>query len=188
MLAPLALFASFEAGEARPANASGSPTNRAEATFGTSSVGEGDESKILPLRACATSEPGKLPVQIALRHYVRNVDPKANRYLIAVGTDSTLSEPGERTLQEFGPTYYYAGSDAAKAKVRDRMLEIGPYPALLVVRRASAKPTSRRETVRLGGYYVTGEHDGKVAPSRIYSFSCGAKGWTMTDNKLENAS
>lgn len=187
-LASLALLSFPRIGEAGRADAPPGATASVQSPFDDWSGAEPSETAITALRACATAEPGKLPVQLALRHYVKNVDPKANRYLIAAGTDSSLSESGEKTLQEFGPTYYYAGSEAAKAKVRDRLLGVGPYPALLVVRRSSAKPTSVRETVRLGGYYVTGQHDGKIAPSRIYTFTCGAKGWTMTDNQVENAS
>jgi hypothetical protein len=137
--------------------------------------------------ACATEVSGKLPIQLALRHYIKQTTPKPMRFLVAAGTDSALSETGAKVLQEFGPMYYYAGGEAAMQKVRERLDIVGPFPALLVVKRSSAKPTSSTEIIRLGGHFVTGEHDGKKAGSSQYTFVCGAGGWTMKDVKTEAA-
>jgi|GEM_PF-2141487 len=138
--------------------------------------------------ACATEAIGKLPIQLALRHYVKQANPKPMRFLVAAGTDSALSEMGAKVLQEFGPMYYYAGNDAAKQKLRERLDLVGPFPALLVVKRRSAKPSGNTEVIRLGGHYLTGEHDGMQAAANEYTYVCRPGGWEMKRVKAEGAS
>lgn len=137
--------------------------------------------------ACANEVAGKLPLQLALRHFIKKATPKPMRFLVAAGTDSALSEMGAKVLQEFGPMYYYAGSEATRQKVRERLDIVGPFPALLIVKRSGPKPTGNTETIRLGGHYVTGEHDGKKAESNEYTFVCGPSGWTLKGVKVEGA-
>jgi hypothetical protein len=137
--------------------------------------------------ACATQVAGKLPMQQALRHYIKQAKPRPMRFLIAAGTDSALSESAAKVLQEFGPMYYYGGTEAAKLKVRERLELVGPFPALLIVKRSAAKPTSTTEIIRLGGHYVTGENDGQQTESSQYTFVCGAAGWVMQGVKPEGS-
>ena len=125
-------------------------------------------------------------MDLALRHFVKAAIPLPRRFLIAAGTDSALSDTDMKTLvAEFGPTYYYAGSEASKAKLRDKLSTVGPWPVLLVVLRGDKKIGPTTELIRLGGHYVTGEFDGKVAVSREYTMTCGGAGWTLKDVKEE---
>lgn len=128
---------------------------------------------------------GKSALQLALRHYIKAAVPLPRRFLIAAGTDSGMSDAAMKTLVEFGPTYYYAGSEAVKAKLRDKLTTVGPWPALLVVLRGDKKIGTSTEIIRLGGHYVTGEFDGQHAVSREYTMSCGAAGWTLKSVKEE---
>ncbi|MEO7996433.1 MAG: hypothetical protein ABI852_03250 [Gemmatimonadaceae bacterium] len=137
------------------------------------------------LRACEGETPGKSPLQIALRHYVKGADPIPRRFLTTVGNDSAVSEMGTKVLAEFGPTYYYAGSETAKAALREKLERVGPYPALLVVVRTDKKLNATTQIVRLGGHYITGEFNGKLALSRQYTISCGTSGWVIKDTKEE---
>lgn len=130
---------------------------------------------------------GKSALQVALRHYVKAAVPLPRRFLIAAGTDSGMSDAAMKTLVEFGPTYYYAGSEAAKAKLREKLETVGPWPALLVVLRSEKKVGTTTEIIRLGGHYVTGEFDGRHAVSREYTMTCGAAGWVVKDAKEEKA-
>lgn len=123
-------------------------------------------------------------MQLALRHYVKAAVPLPRRFLIAAGTDSALSDGDMKTLvAEFGPTYYYAGSEAVKAKLRDKLSSLGPWPAMLVVKRADRKTGTTSEVIRLGGHYVTGEFDGRAAITREYTLTCGVDGWIIKDVK-----
>lgn len=137
------------------------------------------------LRACEGETPGKSPLQVALRHYVKAADPIPRRFLTTVGTDTAVSEMGTKVLNEFGPTYYYAGSETAKAALREKLERVGPYPALLVVVRSDKKLNATTQAVRLGGHYVTGEFHGKVAVTRQYTLSCETSGWVIKDTKEE---
>ena len=119
-------------------------------------------------------------MQLALRHYVKAAVPMPRRFLIATATDSALSDMDMKTLvAEFGPTYYYAGSEASKAKLRDKLTTLGPWPVLLVVKRSEKKIGTTSEIIRLGGHYVTGEFDGTVAITREYTLTCGVDGWIV---------
>ena len=128
---------------------------------------------------------GKSALQLALRHYIKAAVPLPRRFLIAAGTDSGMSDAAMKTLVEFGPSYYYAGSEAVKAKLRDKLTTVGPWPALLVVLRGDMKIGTSTEIIRLGGHYVTGEFDGQHAVSREYTMTCGAAGWTLKSVKEE---
>lgn len=138
-------------------------------------------------RACEGEVAGKSPLQVALRHYVKAAEPIPRRFLTVVGSDSALSEMGTKVLGEFGPTYYYAGSDAVKAALKDKLERVGPYPALLVVLRGNKKVNANTQSIRLGGHYVSGEFDGKVATSRAYTLNCVAAGWVIKESKEESA-
>lgn len=83
--------------------------------------------------------------------------------------------------------YYYGGNDAARKQVLERLDLVGPFPALLIVKRASPKPSANAEIVRLGGHYLTGEHDGKQSESNEYTLVCGAGGWVVKGVKTESA-
>ena len=128
---------------------------------------------------------GKSALQLALRHYIKAAVPLPRRFLVAAGTDSGMSDAAMKTLIEFGPSYYYTGSEAAKAKLRDKLTTVGPWPVLLIVLRSDKKIRTTTEVIRLGGHYVTGEFDGQHAISREYTMSCGAAGWTVKDVKEE---
>lgn len=101
------------------------------------------------------------------------------RFLNAAGTDSALSDIAMKTLTELGPTYYWAGNDAAKAKLREKLENVGPWPALLVVVRGEKKTSATVATVRIGGTYLTGQMHGKAVPTTTYTMSCSVAGWTI---------
>lgn len=138
-------------------------------------------------RACEGETAGKSPLQVALRHYIKGAEPIPRRFLSVVGTDSAVSEAGMKVLAEYGPTYYYTGSDAVKAKLKDNLERIGPYPALLVVVRSNKKVNATTQSVRVGGHYISGEFDGKVATSREYTLLCAEAGWVIKESKEEPA-
>ena len=138
-------------------------------------------------QTCDGEVAGQSPLQVALRHYVKAADPVPRRFLTAVGSDSAISEMGSKVLSEYGPTYYYAGSDAVKAALKDKLERIGPSPALLVVLRRNKPLNATTQTVRLGGHYISGEFDGKLATSRMYTLRCAAAGWAITESREEPA-
>jgi len=139
-----------------------------------------------PSHGACTPLAGKLPMELALRHFVKVAVPLPRRFLIAAGTDSALSDTDMKALvAEFGPTYYYAGSEASKAKLRDKLTTIGPWPVMLIVKRSDKKVGTTLEIIRLGGHYVTGEFDGKSAITREYTLTCGVDGWILKGVKEE---
>lgn len=125
-------------------------------------------------------------VGLAVRDFITVTQPLAKRYLSAVGTDSAVPEDGFAVLQEKGPTYFYSSDTVAQRKIREKLEEVGPYPSMLVVFRGKTETNDgSRVTVRLGGHYVGGDDNGKVAPNRSYEMACDSIGWKIASSKAD---
>ncbi|MEP6764626.1 MAG: hypothetical protein ABJB66_09965 [Gemmatimonadaceae bacterium] len=143
-----------------------------------SSVAKTASGKAKAEKGCV-AEAGSSAATVAIRDFIKNSEPKPMRFLSAAGTDSAVPDEGLRALQDKGPTYFYAGSEEQKKKVRDKIELAGPFTALLIVMRSDKKNADGTEVVSLGGHYLTGEFDGKVAPARAYTMSCDTAGWSI---------
>jgi hypothetical protein len=120
-------------------------------------------------------------VGVAVSDYIRRAQPTAQRYLASVGAGATpMPEPGMRALKDKGPTYLYPADAAEQEKVKARLAEVGPYTSLLVTFEGLTYPGPDRATVRLGGRYVGGDHDGTVAPLRTMQLRCEGSKWVVT--------
>lgn len=124
--------------------------------------------------------PGINPGALAITDYIRSTtEPTPRRFLTAAGTDSAVTDEGMVAMQDKGPSYFYTGKETQKAKVRDMLVSVGPYPALLIVMH-DAKNANGTRVIRLGGHFVTGEFDGRTSTTRTYTFACDASGWKQT--------
>jgi hypothetical protein len=119
-------------------------------------------------------------VAVAVRDYITNARPTPQRFLNAAGTDSALPDDGFKVLQDKGPTYFYTSDPKGQAQVRERLEYSGPYASMLVVYRGKTEADNgNMVTVTLGGHYVGGEHDGKVADNRSIAVRCDTTGWRL---------
>ncbi|MBL0938725.1 MAG: hypothetical protein IBJ03_07510 [Gemmatimonadaceae bacterium] len=124
------------------------------------------------------------PVGLAVREYITTLTPFPQRYLNAAGTDSALPEDGFKMLQEKGPSYFYSSDPKAQQQIKDKLASVGPYASLLVVYKGKTEADSGNTvTVSLGGHYVGGQHDGKVAEVRAIIVQCDTAGWRVTNPK-----
>ncbi|MFY7922567.1 MAG: hypothetical protein ACOVSI_09145 [Gemmatimonas sp.] len=157
---PLALL--FAAcGDATPKNASASADHEAA-----------------PGSACVSLD--TTPVGLAVLDYITTADPHPQRFLSAVGTDSALPDDGFKTLQDKGPTYFYTSDPKGQAQVKAKLESAGPYASMLVVYKGKTETENGNAvTVTLGGHYVGGEHEGKVAPVRQITVRCDSTGWRL---------
>ncbi len=139
------------------------------------------KSSNMQAEACVTAD--STAMALAVLDYITTAVPFPQRFLHAVGTDSAVSESGLKVLQKKGPTFYYAGSDDAKAKLREKLEVDGPYTTMLVVVRThDVSPDSTKEAMTLAGHYVANAFHGQEAEPRTYQFRCEAGKWTRTDN------
>ncbi|MFN5202409.1 hypothetical protein [Gemmatimonas sp.] len=119
-------------------------------------------------------------LRVAVLHYITTADPRPQRFLSAFGTDSALPEDGFRSLQDTGPTYYYNDNPKNQAQVRARLEVAGPYTTMLVVYKGRAETDNGQTvTVTLGGHYVGGAFEGRVAPVRAIAVRCDSTGWRL---------
>lgn len=125
------------------------------------------------------------PVGIAVREYITTASPYPQRFLSAAGTDSAVPEDGFKVLQDNGPTYFYTSDPKAQQQIKDRLISVGPYASLLVVYHGKQEEDDGNTvTVSLGGHYVAGEHDGRVAERRDIIVRCDTTGWQVANPKV----
>lgn len=118
-------------------------------------------------------------VMAAVLEYIQTVEPTPQRYLSAAGTDSGVPDDGFRILQDKGPTFFWAGSDDARAKLREKLERDGPWVSLLVLYRGSDRQGDGSVQVRLGGQYVANADDGKSAGERTFTARCVDGQWRV---------
>ena len=137
---------------------------------------------------CDTSATGAA-VNVAVAEYIRRADPVPQRFLSAVGTGVTpLPESGFRALKDKGPTYLYPADSAGQATVKARLAEVGPYTSLLVTYGGTTIAGAGNEaTVRVGGAYVGGQYDGRVAPGRAVRLRCEGSTWKVVSAEEERS-
>ena len=117
---------------------------------------------------------------LAYLEFIKDTKPTAQRFLSAAGTDSAAPEDGFQAMQRKGPSYFYGGDSVAKRKIREKLASIGPYASLLIVQRSSAtSPGGDSVTLTLGGHYVGGELEGKVADSKRLTVVCADSAWKV---------
>ncbi len=126
---------------------------------------------------CAAADTS--PTVAAVLEYISTVTPTPNRFLTAAGSDSAVPDDALTLLQDKGPTFFYAGSDAAIAKLKEKLERDGPWPSLLVLFRGTASQPDGTVQVRLGGRYVANADDGRAADERTYTVRCVDGAWRV---------
>lgn len=151
----------------------------------------GDPAATVPgstLLNCDTTATGAA-VNVAVAEFIRRADPVPQRYLSAVGPGTTpMPESGFRALKDKGPTYLYPTDPAGQATVKAKLADVGPYTSLLVTFGGTTIAAEGNEaTVRVGGSYVGGKHDGRVAAGRSVRLRCEGSTWKVASADEERA-
>lgn len=128
-------------------------------------------------------------VGLAVYEFITTQRPTPQRFLSAAGTDSGVPEDGFKILQGKGPTYFYTSDPKGQAQVREKLDLAGPYTSLLVVYRGKTETDNGRSVaVTLGGHYIGGEHEGKVADTRTITVQCEGTRWKVAPASAAPAS
>ena len=118
---------------------------------------------------------------VAIKEYIRGTVPTPQRFLTAAGTDSAVPVDGFRAMQDKGPSFYYGSDPVGQKKIRDKLANDGPYASLLIVVRGTTRSRAGDTvTMRLGGHYIGGEHEGKMSTARAVSVVCRDSTWKMS--------
>lgn len=150
----------------------------------TACGGEAAKAKVDPVARAESCKRGDTTaLYLAYAEYIKTTKPAGLRFLTAAGTDSAAPEDAFRAMQDKGPSFFYGGDSIAKKKIRQKLETDGPFASLLIVHRG-ATPSAAGDTVtvRLGGYYVSGELDGKVATNRTIVVVCADSAWKVSSN------
>ncbi len=135
---------------------------------------------------CADPTPALVPA--AIDPYLASVLPKPRRFLVAAGTDSALPAAAEGRLQRVGPTFIFPADTTLQRRILRRLDSIaaayGDLPTLLVTYRGVQRSNPHRAIVRLGGHFLGGANDGKVA-HRTVQFVCQTAGWNVQSTQEE---
>lgn len=117
-------------------------------------------------------------VRLAVTDYVKTAQPRPQRFLAPVGSDSAIPEGAMRALQDRGPTYLFPGAATLQAQVRQQLHDKGDYTTMLVVLRGATRRDSTVSVV-VEGHYVGGEEEGRRGGPRRYQATCSAGSWTV---------
>jgi hypothetical protein len=136
-------------------------------------------------------EPTTALVPAAMDTYLAAVQPTPRRFLTAAGTDSAIPAVGESRLQRRGPTYVFPADPALQKRVLSRLDSVagvyGDMPTLLVTYRGMQRIGENQAVVRLGGYFLGGVNDGKIA-HRTVQFVCDTAKWNPIRAEAERQS
>jgi len=150
----------------------------------TADRAKADSAKMAAGPSCVSTD--TTPVGLAVLDFITKAEPLPKRFLSAAGTDSAMPDDGFKVLQDKGPTYFYSSDTVAQRKIREKLEEVGPYPSMLVVFHGKTEADNGNTvTVRLGGHYVGGDDNGKVAPTRSFEVRCDTTGWKVAGSKTE---
>lgn len=142
--------------------------------------GDAKKTAAVASAASACTRPDSTAAYVAYREYIKATLPTPQRFLSAAGTDSAAPEDGFRAMQDKGPAYFYSGDTTAQRKIREKLASVGPYASLLIVLRGTTTSSNGDTvTMHLGGHYVGGEHEGKVATSRTVTVVCRDSLWRL---------
>lgn len=125
---------------------------------------------------CAAAD--TTPVMLATLDYINSADPRPQRFLSAAGTDSAMPDDGFKILQDKGPSFFYAGSEAALKKLRDKLDFDGPFPSMLVVLKDQQTADDGTVQITLAGHYIAGTLHGTASPPRTYTYRCADGKWS----------
>lgn len=136
-------------------------------------------------------EPTTALVPTAMDTYLAGMKPTPRRFLIAAGTDSAIPAAGESELQRRGPTYVFPADPGLQKRVLRRLDSIsgvyGDMPTLLVTYRGVRRVGEGQALVRLGGYFLGGRNDGKIAHATV-GFMCHGARWKAVRAEEEHQS
>ena len=149
--------------------------------------GEKAPAKVDPAAMAKSCKRGDTTAMyVAYQEYIKVTTPAGLRFLTAAGTDSAAPEDGFRAMQDKGPSYFYGGDSVAKRKIREKLETVGPFASLLIVHRGSeSNARGDTVTVHLGGHYIGGELEGKVATSKAIVVACADSAWKVASTKDE---
>ncbi|MDQ6829310.1 MAG: hypothetical protein M3081_10635 [Gemmatimonadota bacterium] len=121
--------------------------------------------------------PGDSELYIAVEKYVSTVEPKPRRFLVAVGTDSTLPDAGRSALQHRGPTFLYPADSAHRTTLQQHLDSLQDIPTLLVSFGGVKQSSGGELQVVLASRYVGGKNAGASHPARAVRFTCDTARW-----------
>jgi hypothetical protein len=125
-----------------------------------------------PAAACRSVSPG--PIALAVREFITAADPAPRRFLTAAATDSALPQSAQSVVERKGPVFIWPSDAAAQAKMRTKLEGDGPWINMLVVVRDETPQPDGTVEVRVGGWYVGLDVDGRESPERRFTVECVA--------------
>ena len=111
--------------------------------------GEGRE-----VRAGKCGPPDTKVVARGAEEFVRTAQPRAYRYLIPAGGDTTLPEDARAALQMKGQTFLYPNDSAGRQALLTRLSDVGQFTTMVVAYKGTQLITKDSLVVKFAGHYV----------------------------------
>jgi hypothetical protein len=115
--------------------------------------------------------------------YVKALEVKPYRFLVASRTDSALPEAAFGGLQTTGNVRYFPSNPAEQqAMRREYSASSNPTTTLLIAYHGSRKVAPNRTEADFSGTYIGGTMDGTQTPMKTILFNCDSVTWTPRDS------
>ena len=111
--------------------------------------------------------------------YVRQLEPKPVRFVMAYSGAEALPGPARAAMQQIGPTFIWPDDAPGQEKMRAMLKERGEYTTMLLSFKGMERTSRDEVVVRFGGRYVGTDLDGREAPLGAVHFNCQRAQWVL---------
>jgi hypothetical protein len=153
-------------------------TGLAAAACGGGGADRGDGNQRLgSVIRCA--DPSDSVLYKAVAAYVRQLEPRPVRFVMAYSGSEALPGPARAAMQQIGPTFIWPEDAAGQQKMRDMLKQRGEYTTMLLTFKGMERTGRDEVVVRFGGRYVGTDMDGREAPLGAVHFNCDRAQWVL---------
>jgi hypothetical protein len=129
--------------------------------------------------AIRCADPGDSVLYKAVSAYVRQLEPRPVRFVMAYTGDDALPSAARAAMQQIGPTFIWPSDTAQQARTRDMLRERGQFTTMLLSFKGMERTGRDEVVVRFGGTYIGGDLDGRQAPLGSVTFGCDRARWVL---------
>jgi hypothetical protein len=135
----------------------------------------------------ACVEPGDSVLYKAATAYLRALEPKPVRFVLAPSGPDALPSAARAAVQQVGPTFLWPAGNDLQQQMRETLKQKGQFTTLLVTFKGMQRTGRDEVVVRYGGRYIGGDLDGREANVGAVHFFCETARWQLDTTMVEKA-
>ncbi len=129
--------------------------------------------------AIRCAEPGDSVLYKSVAAYVRQLEPRPVRFVMAPSGTEALPSAARAAMQQIGPTFMWPSDPARQQEMRAMLKERGQFTTMLLSFKGMERTNRDEVVVRFGGRYIGTDMDGREAPLGVVYFACERAQWVL---------